>query len=219
MYLLLKSAFTKKNILKTISSILILLLILNLQKRYSGFTPEIIQGYIISLGMFGPLIFLGFALIRPLIFFPITIMYLASGLAFGGFWGGVIGISVALLSALTAHFVANKIGIDFLPMKWRSRICAVRDRVDEKGLRNMILIRFIPMISFDLISYSAGLSGVKLKPYLLGTLIGIAPRIFAYTYVGSNIMSPGDSNFWIALGVLILIFVIPGLVYKYKKRK
>ncbi|MDD4343981.1 MAG: TVP38/TMEM64 family protein [Eubacteriales bacterium] len=219
MYLLLKSAFTKKNILKTISSILILLLIVNLQKRYSGFTPEIIQGYIISLGMFGPLIFLGFALIRPLIFFPITIMYLASGLAFGGFWGGVIGISVALLSALTAHFVANKIGIDFLPMKWRSRICAVRDRVDEKGLRNMILIRFIPMISFDLISYSAGLSGVKLKPYLLGTLIGIAPRIFAYTYVGSNIMSPGDSNFWIALGVLILIFVIPGLVYKYKKRK
>jgi len=219
MYLLLKSAFTKKNILKTISSILILLLILNLQKRYSGFTPEIIQGYIISLGMFGPLIFLGFALIRPLIFFPITIMYLASGLAFGGFWGGVIGISGALLSALTAHFVANKIGIDFLPMKWRSRICAVRDRVDEKGLRNMILIRFIPMISFDLISYSAGLSGVKLKPYLLGTLIGIAPRIFAYTYVGSNIMSPGDSNFWIALGVLILIFVIPGLVYKYKKRK
>lgn len=219
MYLLLKSAFTKKNILKIISSILILLLIVNLQKRYSGFTPEIIQGYIISLGMFGPLIFLGFALIRPLIFFPITIMYLASGLAFGGFWGGVIGISVALLSALTAHFVANKIGIDFLPMKWRSRICAVRDRVDEKGLRNMILIRFIPMISFDLISYSAGLSGVKLKPYLLGTLIGIAPRIFAYTYVGSNIMSPGDSNFWIALGVLILIFVIPGLVYKYKKRK
>lgn len=219
MYLLLKSAFTKKNILKIISSILILLLILNLQKRYSGFTPEIIQGYIISLGMFGPLIFLGFALIRPLIFFPITIMYLASGLAFGGFWGGVIGISGALLSALTAHFVANKIGIGFLPMKWRSRICAVRDRVDEKGLRNMILIRFIPMISFDLISYSAGLSGVKLKPYLLGTLIGIAPRIFAYTYVGSNIMSPGDSNFWIALGVLILIFVIPGLVYKYKKRK
>ncbi|NCC81495.1 MAG: TVP38/TMEM64 family protein [Clostridia bacterium] len=219
MYLLLKSAFTKKNILKTISSILILLLIVNLQKRYSGFTPEIIQGYIISLGMFGPLISLGFALIRPLIFFPITIIYLASGLAFGGFWGGVIGISGALLSALTAHFVANKIGIDFLPMKWRSRICAVRDRVDEKGLRNMILIRFIPMISFDLISYSAGLSGVKLKPYLLGTLIGIAPRIFAYTYVGSNIMSPGDSNFWIALGVLILIFVIPGLVYKYKKRK
>ena len=219
MFLLLKSAFTKKNIKKFILIGIILIVIVNLQKRYSMVTPEIIQKAILSYGFYGPLIFLIFAILRPVIFFPITIIYLASGLAFGGFWGGVIGISGALLSALTAHFVANKIGIDFLPMKWRSRICAVRDRVDEKGLRNMILIRFIPMISFDLISYSAGLSGVKLKPYLLGTLIGIAPRIFAYTYVGSNIMSPGDSNFWIALGVLILIFVIPGLVYKYKKRK
>jgi uncharacterized membrane protein YdjX (TVP38/TMEM64 family) len=219
MYLILKSAFTKKNILKTISSLVFIIIILNLQKRYSQFTPEMIRGYILSFGMFGPLIFLGFSLIRPIIFFPITIIYLASGLAFGGFWGGIIAIAGALLSALTAHVIANKIGIDFLPMKWRSRICAVRDRVDEKGLRNMILIRFIPMISFDLISYSAGLSGVKMKPYLIGTIIGVSPRIFAYTYLGSNIMSPGDPKFWIAIVILLLIFVVPGIVYKYKNRK
>ena len=82
----------------------------------------------------------------------------------------------------------------------------------------MIFIRFIPMISFDLISYSAGLSGVKIKPYLLGTFIGIAPRVFAYTYVGSNILSPGESGFWLALGILLLIFVIPGILYKLKGR-
>ncbi len=178
-----------------------------------------IRGYILSFGMFGPLIFLGFSLIRLIIFFPIIIIYFASGLAFGGFCGGIIAIVGALLSALTAHVIANKIGIDFLPMKWRSRICAVRDRVDEKGLRNMILIRFIPMISFDLISYSAGLPGVKMKPYLIGTIIGVSPRIFAYTYLGSNIMSPGDPKFWIAIVILLLIFVDPGTVYKYKNRK
>lgn len=219
MFLLLKSAFTKKNIKKFILIGIILIVIVNLQKRYSMVTPEIIQKAILSYGFYGPLIFLIFAILRPVIFFPITIIYLASGLAFGGFWGGIIGVSSALISALVAHLIANKIGIDFLPMKWRSRIIAVRDKVDENGLRNMVLVRFIPMISFDLISYSAGLSGVKLKSYLIGTFIGISPRIFAYTYVGSNILSPTDSRFWIALGLLILIFLIPGVIYKYLTRK
>ena len=75
------------------------------------------------------------------------------------------------------------------------------------------------MVSFDLISYSAGLSGVKIKPYLLGTLIGIAPRVFAYTYVGSNILTPGKSTFWIAMLILFIMFLIPGIVYKYDNRK
>jgi len=216
---MLKSAFTKKNILKFTIFVTAVLGIAYLQKRYSMITPQVIQNYILSFGVYGPLIFLGFAIIRPLIFFPITIIYLASGLAFGGFWGGVIGIASALISSFVAHIIAKKIGIDFLPMKWRSRIWAVRDRVDEKGLRNMTLIRFIPMVSFDLISYSAGLSGVKLKNYLLGTFIGISPRIFAYTYVGSNILSPSDPKFWIALVILLLIFILPGIYYKYNKGK
>ena len=219
MLTMLKSSFTKKNIIKLLSAFVILLLIAFLQKKYSGFTPELIQSWIVSFGMYGPLIFLVFSAVRPLIFFPITIIYLASGLAFGAFWGGIIAVAGAVLGSLTAHIVANKVGIDFLPMRLKCRIIAIRDRVDEQGLRNMILIRFIPMISFDLISFSAGLSGVKLPAYLLGTLIGIAPRVFAYTYVGSNIMSPGESGFWIAIGILILIFIIPAVVYKYKSRK
>lgn len=218
MFLMLKSAFTKKNIIKAISFLVFILIFSFLQKRYSAINPAAIQVIISSYGIYGPLVFLAFSFIRPVIFFPITIIYLSSGLAFGGFWGGVIAIGGSLIGAGVAHFIANKVGIDFFPMKWRSRISAISEKVNEKGLRNMIFIRFIPMISFDLISYSAGLSGVKIKPYLLGTFIGIAPRVFAYTYVGSNILSPGESGFWLALGILLLIFVIPGILYKLKGR-
>lgn len=219
MLLMLKSAFTKKNIIKALSFGLFILVFAFLQRRYSSVKPESIQALIISYGIYGPLIFLGFSFLRPIIFFPITIIYLASGLAFGGFWGGVIALVGSLIGALVAYLIAYKVGIDFLPMKWRSRISAVSEKVNENGLRNMLFIRFIPMISFDMISYSAGLSKVKLKPYLLGTFIGITPRIFAYTYVGSNILSPGEPGFWGALGILLLIFLIPGIFYKYKKRK
>lgn len=219
MLLMLKSAFTKKNITKTLAFLGFVVIFAILQKRYSAINPKAIQSLIISYGIYGPMIFFVFSFIRPVIFFPITLIYLSSGLAFGGFWGGIIAILGAIIGAAVAHIIANKVGIDFLPMKWRSRIYAVSDKVNENGLRNMILVRFIPMISFDLISYSAGLSKVKMQPYLLGTLIGVSPRIFAYTFVGSNILSPGKSSFWIALIVLMMIFFIPGLVYKYINRK
>lgn len=218
MFLMLKSAFTKKNIIKASLFIAFILIFSFLQKKYSAINPAAIQAIISSYGVYGPLIFLGFSFIRPIIFFPITIIHLSSGLAFGGFWGGVNAVVGSLIGAVVAHFIANKIGIDFFPMKWRSRITAISEKVNENGLRNMVFIRFIPMISFDMISYSAGLSGVKMKPYVLGTFIGIAPRVFAYTYVGSNILSPGESGFWLALGLLLLVFIIPGILYKLKGR-
>ena len=216
---MLKSSFTKKNMTRLIVAVAGFFLFIYLQRRYSSITPEVVRNYILSFGIFGPLFFLLASALRPLLFFPITVFYLASGLAFGSFWGGIIAISGAIISSLTAHLIARKAGIGFLPMRWRSRICAVSERLQKNVLRNVILIRFIPMVSFDLISYSAGLAGIRLRTFLLGSMIGIAPRVFAYTYVGANIVDINDPRFWIAMGVLVLIFVIPAIVYKILNRK
>ena len=100
MFLLLKSAFTKKNILRFLSIVLFILVFAFLQKKYSGINPERIQALIMSYGVYGPLMFLAFSFFRPVLFFPVTIIYLSSGLAFGGFWGGVIAILGALIMFL-----------------------------------------------------------------------------------------------------------------------
>lgn len=216
---MLKSSFTKKNIIKIVLVVLFIFLFSILQRRYSTITPEIVRNYILSFGIYGPLLFLLASALRPLMFFPITVFYLASGLAFGAFWGGIIATAGAIISALVAHIVADKVGIGFFPMRWRSRICAVSERLEKNVLRNVILIRFIPMVSFDLISYSAGLAKIRLRTFLFGSMIGIAPRVFAYTYVGANIVDVRDPRFWIAMGVLFLIFVVPAIVYKVINRK
>ncbi|WNF36802.1 VTT domain-containing protein [Bacillaceae bacterium IKA-2] len=180
--------------------------------------PEMVRDFVLSFGIYGPAIFLVTSFFRPLIFFPITIFYLSSGLAFGPLWGGLIALIGAIISAFVIHVVANKIGIEFLPVRWKEKILMTKKKIENANLITIVLIRFIPLVSFDLVSYAGGLARIKQFPYLLGTAIGVAPRIFAYTYLGANILDVNDPQFWIAIGVLLVIFLVPAILYKFINR-
>lgn len=199
---------------KILAIVSIFLLYLFLQKQYSGIRPEMIRDLFVSFGVYGPLIFFSFAIIRPLVLFPITAFYLASGLAFGPFWGGVLSSFGAAAGALVAHGVAKKTGVDFLPIALQEKIELTKSKMDNNSFQNMLMIRFIPLISFDFISYASGMARVQRGPYIAATIIGITPRVFAYTYLGSNIININDPNFWIAFSLLLLIFATPIGLYK-----
>jgi len=52
-------------------------------------------------------------------------------------------------------------------------------------LSSLLLGRFAPFIPFDAISYSAGLTKMKLKNFMIPTVIGTLPRTLFYTYLGT----------------------------------
>jgi uncharacterized membrane protein YdjX (TVP38/TMEM64 family) len=75
--------------------------------------------------------------------------------------------------------------------------------------------RAIPVLSFDIISYAAGISGLSAGIYAVATLLGMIPSTFLLTYVGSAFMvSP-----WLALGlsglVAVLLAASPWLIERY----
>ena len=77
------------------------------------------------------------------------------------------------------------------------------------GAWAVLIARLIPILSFDVISYAAGLTRIRLLPFLGATIIGRAPATFVYTYLGYR--TPGDLPcFLIASGV---IAVIVGIVF------
>lgn len=204
----------KRKIIKVAILILLVGLYFILQRQYSEFSPERIRTIILSFGIYAPIMLMLFSLIRPLIAFPITVIYIASGLVFGTLWGGVLAVISAGISAMVAHTLAVKIGIHFFPVAWQKKILSATEKIENNGFRNMLFIRFIPMISFDLVSYAGGLAKVSKIPFVTGTLVGITPRVFAYTYVGANMLRIDGSEFWIALGILLFIFVVPFGVYQ-----
>lgn len=69
-----------------------------------------------------------------------------------------------------------------------------------------------PIVSFDLISYAAGLTCISFRRFLLATALGAAPGTFVFVYLGSASLGPGV---YAALGGLAVLAVA---AYAYLRR-
>jgi uncharacterized membrane protein YdjX (TVP38/TMEM64 family) len=133
-----------------------------------------------------PLLF-GMMIIQALaIPIPSELVLIAGGLAFAFPFGWLVGALGSIVAAVLSFYISKKGG----------RSLAIK-LVGEKGIRfadnwfnrwgswAVLLGRFAPFIPFDAISYSAGLTTMKLKSFLIPTVIGTLPRTLFYTSLGS----------------------------------
>ena len=68
-------------------------------------------------------------------------------------------------------------------------------RIEENGFRVMFIIRLIPVLPSFGVNYIAGVSRISAKDYFEGSLIGMIPPVFLYTYlfasVGDKVLKDG----------------------------
>jgi uncharacterized membrane protein YdjX (TVP38/TMEM64 family) len=83
-----------------------------------------------------------------------------------------------------------------------------------------LIIRLVPVFPFNAVNFGCGLTGIRLRDYVLATAIGIVPGTFVYQFLfakfGRKILTEGfrleylrDPQLWLALG-LFVAFVIVG---------
>jgi len=174
-------------------------------------------------GNLGPLVIIGFfviaVVINPLPSAPVA---LAAGFAYGHTWGTLYVIIGSVSGAFIAFIIARLLGHDIL-YKWFGERLKMGLLGSQWGLAGMIAVfRLLPFISFDIVSYAAGLTNITWWRFLLATTVGIIPASFLLAHFGSE-MSTGDPK-RIGLTVLLLGFmtVIPVLVkvvFDKKQRK
>ncbi|SFH29459.1 Uncharacterized membrane protein YdjX, TVP38/TMEM64 family, SNARE-associated domain [Palleronia marisminoris] len=160
-----------------------------------------------SAGSAGPIVIVGLMTLAvvasPIPSAPIA---MASGAAYGHFWGSIWVIIGAESGALIAFGLARGLGRGVM-VRWFG------DRIEQGllGSQNALTAavfasRLMPFVSFDLISYAAGLSPLRFWRFALATLAGIAPASFLLAHFGTSAAS-GDAGVftWIAalgLGVV-----------------
>jgi uncharacterized membrane protein YdjX (TVP38/TMEM64 family) len=161
------------------------------------------------------------AVIAPLPAFLITA---TNGLVFGVYWGTVISWIGAMCGALVS-FTMSRLFYKSFSGKIRSHRKGIEyiDRLSSKyGFRVILAARLLPFISFDFISYAAGLSRIKIRSFLIATGIGMLPATIVYTVFGfemEKLKEYSDRLFTfsiLAALALILIWTIQGI---YKRRK
>ena len=81
----------------------------------------------------------------------------------------------------------------------------------RRGFVAVLYARIVPGVPRDLANYAFGLTRVTLGAYTAATLLGIAPRAFAYTALGGSLGDFDSPESIIAIALLVAMGVL-GLV-------
>ena len=135
---------------------------------------------------FGPLVYLIFFAVRPLLLVPSSWLMVAAGAVFGP-----IGILYALsgynLAAVGAYALGDWFvrGID-LPAQRELPLHSYAERLRRRGFETVLMLRllFLPM---DIDSYAAGTFKIPLYTFLPATILGSIPGVITCVLIGTSI--------------------------------
>lgn len=172
--------------------------------------PDLLHGWLSALGLpMAALIYIVFYVLRPLIFFPPSLLALAAGLVFGPWLGIVFTIIGENLSAVFAFLLARWFGRQAVAAHEHDLARRWDERLRRNGLVAVMIMRLI-YIPFDVVNFGCGLTAISLRDFTLGTFIGVLPSIIAFVLLGGA----GAAGVGRRLDVLILsiVFFFFGLI-------
>ncbi|WP_147803285.1 TVP38/TMEM64 family protein [Alkalicoccus halolimnae] len=199
--------------IKIILSLLIFGTVAYITHSYYDISPQAIREFILSFGWWGPVVFFFIYTIGPLVFLPTSVLSLGAGLAFG-VWPGVLYIMLgASGAAVTGYIMARFFGSSVIKIDQYAWSEKVFKQMDKRGFMYVFVLRLIPVVSFDLLSFLAGFAKVKFNYYMIATVIGIIPGVFAYGFLGASIASGEAVMIFAAIGVFIVLL---GITYYFR---
>jgi len=117
---------------------------------------------------------------------PSELVLIAGGLAFDFPFGWLVGALGSIVAAMIGFYIAQKGGRGLaIKLVGERGINFADNWFNRWGSWAILLGRFAPFIPFDAISYSAGLTSMKLKKFMIPTIIGTLPRTLFYTSLGN----------------------------------
>ena len=146
----------------------------------------------ITLTIWGPLLYVLAYTIRPITFFPATVLTILSGIFFGFVWGFVLTVIAATLAAGIAYGVGRFFGSDLKLETTRlgNWITALRHNTFAAVLTMRLL--FLP---FDLVSYAAGIIRTTFVPFIAATVLGSLLGTATFVAIGASInLTEFESN-------------------------
>lgn len=182
-------------------------------------TPEAIRDQVVAWGPWAPAGYLVLFTFVPLTLFPDAVLAVASGMAFGMVRGFLLTWAGALLGGSLAFWLARLIGQEAWEKVLRKLGHKPHAVPAMNGFVSVLLLRLVPLVPFDVVSYGAGLSHVRYRDFLAATAVGIIPGVFVYVNVGDKLFDYSRSELYIALALLVGLSVISSLGVKHMKKK
>ncbi len=179
---------------------------------YEEVDPEAMRAWIRTAGAWGGLLFvvaysclqpfgvngLFFLLSAPLIWSPTDAFVLN--------WVGTVGTGV--FSFAVARFIAR----DWVQKRLPGRVRRFDDRLYSRGFMTVLLLRLV-FYTTPTVQYALGVSRVQIGPFILGTILGVAPFTLLTTLLGIRVSlwleaHPVSGWPWDQIGPLLVVTAV-----------
>lgn len=170
---------------------------------------EPVKDYILTFGVWGPAVsFLLMILQSVAAPLPAFLLTFANAALWGWGWGALLSWTSAMAGAALCFGIARWYGRDAVAKVTSKTALVSVDRFFEKhGTNSVLIARLLPFLSFDIVSYAAGLTPMKWWAFLIATGLGQLPATLIYSYAGQQ-LTGGVQTF---ITGLLVVFALAAL--------
>jgi uncharacterized membrane protein YdjX (TVP38/TMEM64 family) len=178
-------------------------------------SPKNLKRYILSYGSFSVLAFIAIYSIKPvLLIVPSSLLSILAGNIFGPWYGLILSMISCFFSASLAFFLAKKLGKSFVDKLLKGKGLKIDSDIEKHGFKVMLLMRLSFVFPYDPLSYAAGLSSMRYKDFISGTILGILPEMVAYSFMGKSFERPFSFKFFLPIIAITVIALTASYYYK-----
>lgn len=154
---------------------------------------------------------------------PAFLITFANANLFGWWQGAILSWSSAMAGAALCFWIARILGRDVVErLTSKSGLRQIDDFFEKHGKMSILIARLLPFISFDIVSYAAGLTSMSFWSFFVATGIGQLPATIVYSYVGGMLTGGAKlfvTGLFVLFGLSALIVLLRQLYVERQKGK
>jgi uncharacterized membrane protein YdjX (TVP38/TMEM64 family) len=190
-------------------------LVRDLVVLFSSLDVNEVKAYILSFGLWAPTVSFFLMVFQSVLApLPAFLITFANAGLFGWVKGAILSWSSAMAGAALCFFIARLYGrtvVEKLTSKFALE--SVDIFFEKYGKYAILIARLLPFVSFDIVSYAAGLTSMGFWPFFWATGLGQLPATLVYSYVGGMLVG-GAQKFVTGLLILFSLSILGFLLKK-----
>ena len=203
-----------KNKTKIIILILIVILVIasfpTLADYYMNL-EQVLENY----GNLGPPLYMLLVILAILISpIPAAPLAIIAGIVFGPLQGLIYTLIGATIGAVLAFSISRFFLRDYFKKQFENNdfYKKIKGKKNHNIAYIVLITRLMPQVSFDAVSYLAGLTGLNIGIFALATFFGMIPIVFILTFFGIFL-----EPYKLILGILLLVAFVLYIIYRILK--
>ena len=178
---------------------------------------ELIRGYGAYAAVISFFLMILQSILSPI---PALLITLSNAAVFGWWKGALLSFWSSMVGAALCFYIARTLGRDVVEkITTKTGLAKVDEFFERYGKNSILICRLLPFVSFDIVSYAAGLTPIKFWDFFIATGLGQLPATIVYSYLGN--LAGSTKTIFISIVCVValsaLVYMI-GKIYNDKKK-